>query len=179
MTPEEYVQLKAFARQDGALLGALWIAAFVCYVQGLVNPLLSMLAVLFMAVSPFFAAARLRHFRNYAREGAISFARGYAYYVLTFFYAGLLLAIAMYVYFAYMDGGYLLGKFMEMAESKEGRQVLEAYGMAGQLKQGLQELQELRPIDYALNMLTINISAGFVLGLPFALAMQRTAVKKL
>ena len=110
MTPQEYVQLKAFARQDGALLSLLWIGALVCYIQGLTNPLLGMAALVLIVISPFYAANRLRHFRDYAREGVISFGRGYAYTVLTFFYAGLLLALALYVYFAFIDKGYLLGQ---------------------------------------------------------------------
>ena len=107
MTPEEYIQLKAFARQDGALLSLLWIGGFICYIQGMTNPLLGMLAIILIVISPFFVARRLRHFRDYAREGFISFGRGYAFTVLTFFYAGLLLAAALYVYFAFIDQGYL------------------------------------------------------------------------
>ena len=38
MTPIEYVQLRAFARQDGALLSLLWIGSFACYIQGLTYP---------------------------------------------------------------------------------------------------------------------------------------------
>ncbi len=176
MTPQEYVQLKAFARQDGALLSLLWIGALVCYVQGLTNPLLGMVALVLIVISPFYAANRLRHFRDGAREGVISFGRGYAYTVLTFFYAGLLLALALYVYFAFIDKGYLLGHFTNIINSEEGRQVLKMYGMAEQqVKDGLHELALMRPIDYALNMLTVNITAGFVLGLPIAALSQRQA----
>ena len=173
MTPEEYVQLKAFARQDGALLSLLWIGALFCYVKGLTNPLLGMMALVLIVVSPLYAASRLRHFRDYGREGVISFRRGYAYTVLTFFYAGLLLAAALYVYFAFIDQGFLLGKFTEMLHSEEGRQALQTYGMAEQMEAGLKELGQMRPIDYALNMLTINIMTGFLLGLPIAALMQR------
>lgn len=173
MTPEEYVQLKAFARQDGALLSLLWIGALFCYVKGLTNPLLGMMALVLIVVSPLYAASRLRHFRDYGREGVISFRRGYAYTVLTFFYAGLLLAAALYVYFAFIDQGFLLGKFTEMLHSEEGRQALQTYGMAEQMEAGLKELSQMRPIDYALNMLTINIMTGFLLGLPIAALMQR------
>ena len=173
MTPQEYVQLKAFARQDGALLSLLWIGALVCYVQGLTNPLLGMAAVVLAIMSPFYAANRLRHFRDYAREGIISFMRGYAYTVMIFFYAGLLLAAALYIYFAFIDNGYLLGKFTEMTNSEEGRQVMKMYGLAEQMKEGLKQLASMRPIDYALNMLTINIMSGFFLGLPIAAMMKR------
>ncbi len=173
MTPEEYIQLKAFARQDGALLSLVWIGAFVCYIQGLTSPLMGMLALMCIVASPFYAASRLRHFRDYAREGVITFRRGYAYTVLIFFYGGLLLAAAIYVYFAFIDKGFLVGKLMEAMSSAEGQQVIKAYGMAEQLEQGLQELGNMRPIDYAINMLTLNITTGLFLGLPIAAVMQK------
>ena len=178
MTPEEYIQLKAFARQDGALLSLLWIGGFACYIQGLTNPLLGMLALLLIVVSPFFAANRLRHFRDYAREGIISFRRGYAYTILTFFYAGLLLAAVLFVYFNFIDNGFLISKFTQMLNTPEGQQALQLYGMKEQMAEGLKELAEMRPIDYALNMLTINIMTGFLLGVPIALLMQRTVIEK-
>ncbi len=177
MTLEEYVQLKAFARQDGALLSLLWIGALICYIQGLTNPLIGMAALVIIVISPFYAANRLRHFRDDAREGVISFGRGYAYTVMTFFYAGLLLAIALYIYFAFIDNGYLLGKFQEMMNTEESRQVLKMYGMTDQINNGLKELASMRPIDYALNMLTFNIMTGFFLGLPIAALMRRETIK--
>ena len=178
MTPEEYIQLKAFARQDGALLSLLWIGGFVCYIQGLTNPLLAMAALLLIIISPFYAANRLRHFRDKARDGIISFGRGYAYTVLTFFYAGLLLAAVLFVYFNFIDNGFLLSKFTQMLNSEEGQAALQMYGMKEQMADGLKELAEMRPIDYALNMLTINIMTGFLFGIPIALLMQRSLVKR-
>ena len=127
--------------------------------------------------SPFFAAMRLRHFRDYAREGVISFMRGYAFTVLTFFYAGLLLAIALFLYFTFIDNGYLLGKFTEMMSQTKGRKIVKTYGMGEQMSESLKEMAQMRPIDYALNMLTINITTGFVLGFPIAALMQRKVVK--
>ena len=174
MTPQEYIQLKAFARQDGALLSLLWIGGFVCYIKGLTNPLLALAAVLLIVISPFFAANRLRHFRDEARDGIISFRRAYAYIVLSFFYAGLLLAVVMFVYFNFIDDGFLLGRFTQMFNTAEGQQALQMYGMKEQMAQGLKQLAEMRPIDYALNMLTFNIITGFLLGVPIALLMQRT-----
>ena len=178
MTPQEYNQRKAFARQDGALLSLLWIGALFCYIQGLTSPLMGMVALLLIIISPFFAASRLRHFRDFAREGIISFGRGYAFTVLTFFYAGLLLAVAIYIYFAFIDGGYLLNKFNEMLHSKENLEALQLSHMKEQMEEGLRQLSAMRPIDYALNMLTINITTGFFLGIPIAALAKRTASQK-
>ena len=177
MTPEEYKQLKAFARQDGALLSLLWIGALACYIQGLSSPILGMIAMLLIVASPFYAANRLRKFRDEAREGIISFMRAYGYTILTYFYGGLLLAVAIFAYFQFIDNGYLLSKLMDALNTEEGQQVVKAYGMADDISQSMAELAKMRPIDYALNMLTVIISTGFILGLPTAALMQRQTAK--
>ena len=178
MTAPEYIQLKAFARQDGALLALLWVGAFLLYIIGIQNQLLGLAGIMMMVYTPFFVGERLGKFRDYGREGLISFRRGYAYTVFVFFYGGVLFAIAQYLYFAFMDNGYLLSQFSKMVSSEEVQQMLQQYGMTEMMNESLKEMADIRPIDYALNMLTINISLGFVLGIPISLVMQRSVVKK-
>ena len=174
MTAPEYVQLKAFARQDGVLLALLWVSSFLLYIMGLSNQMLGMAAIILMLYTPFFVSGRLAKFRDYGREGLISFRRGYAYTVLVFFYGGVLFAVAQYLYFAFMDHGFLLSQFSKMVSSEEMQQVLKQYGMTQMVDETMQEMANTRPIDYALNMLTVNISLGFILGLPLGLIMQRS-----
>ena len=64
-------------------------------------------------------------------------------------------------------------KLTEMMNTEEGRLAIQAAGMKEQMDEGLKELSNMRPIDYALNMLTFNIMTGFFLGLPIAAVMQR------
>ena len=64
-------------------------------------------------------------------------------------------------------------KLTEMMSSEECRQAMQAAGMADQMREGLKQLSEMRPIDYALNMLFFNIITGIFLGLPIAALMQR------
>ena len=173
MTPAEYIQLKAFARQDGALLALLWVTTFLLYILGVSNSWLGMAAIMLMIYTPFFVGERLGKFRDYGRNGLISFRRGYAYTVFVFFYGGVLFAIAQYLYFAFMDNGFLLSQFSKMLSTDEAQQMIRQYGMTQMVDQSLEEMAHIRPIDYALNMLTINISLGFILGLPISLIKQR------
>ena len=177
MTPAEYVQLKAFARQDGALLALLWGAAFALYIIGVSNQLLGLAAVMLMLYTPVFVGERLGKFRDYGREGLISFRRGYAYTVFVFFYGGVLFAIAQYLYFAFMDNGFLLSQFSRLVTTQEARQMLQEYGMTAMVEESLEQMASIRPIDYALKMLTVNISLGLVLGVPISLVMQRSSNK--
>ena len=139
--------------------------------------MLGMAAVLLLFYLPFFVGERLKKFRDYGREGLISFRRGYAYTILVFFYGGVLFAVAQYLYFAFMDNGFLLSQFSKMVTSEEGKALLQQYGMQQMVDESLQEMANIRPIDYALNMLTINITMGFVLGLPISLIKQRSKLK--
>ena len=173
MTPAEYVQLKAFARVDGAKVAVLWICSFAFYVIGLNTPLYAIVALLLMVVTPFFVARKLRRFRDEDLNGVISLLRGWAFFILVFFYASILLASAQYVYFAYMDNGYLLSMFSKTISSAEAKQALEQTGMMQQVTESLKQMAAMRPIDYALNVLTMNITIGIVLGLPVAALMRR------
>lgn len=173
MTPAEYIQLKAFARVDGALLSLLWIASFACYVMGMSNSLYGMAAIVLMVVTPFFVGRRLGKFRDEGLGGILSLMRGWGYSVYVFFYAAILLALAQYVYFAYIDQGYLLSSFSQVLTTPQVKQVIEQYGMQQAIDESMQMMDGMRPIDYALNVLTMNIAAGIVLGLPIAAVMKR------
>ena len=177
MTPAEYIQLKAFARVDGALLAVLWIASFACYVAGIANPLFGTMALGLIVFTPFFVARRLGHFRDEGRNGVISLARGWGYSVYVFFYAAVLMAVAQYVYFAFIDQGYLLQSFTTALSTPEAKQMLEMYDMKQAMDESLEMMGQLRPIDYALNVLTVNIMIGIVLGLPIAAVMKRKELK--
>ena len=52
--------------------------------------------------------------------------------------------------------------------------MLKEYGMTKVMNDSLSEMASVRPIDYALNILTVNIMIGFVLGVPIGLAMNKS-----
>lgn len=172
MTAEEYIQLKAFARIDGVSLAIFWTICFACYLVGLSNSLLGWIAVLMVVMTPFYVARRLKNFRDYGREGAISFMRGWGYVAFVFFYASLLFAIVQYVYFAYLDQGYFLSMLRRAMEQPELSQQMSQLNMKETFEAALQSYQETRPIDLALNFLSFNIVMGFVVGLPVAAIMK-------
>ncbi len=174
MTPQEYLQLKAFSRIDGALLALLWVISFGCYVVGLSNSIYGMVSLLLALATPFFVARRLRLFRDQVLGGGISFLRAYAFSMLTFFYASVLFALVQYVYMAYLDQGYLLQSMMRIVGSPEGKMLMEGYGLtARDMESSLTGLAEMRPIDFSLNVLTANLMVGTFVGIPIALVMQR------
>ena len=173
MTAPEYRQLRAFARIDGAQLAVLMIASFACYVVGLTSQLYGILSLAAILLTPFFAGFRLKQFRDTGLEGRISFLRGWAYVCLMFFYGGLLLALAQYAYFAYMDHGYVAMTINDMISAPEYVELIKQTGMTDYVNESMQMLKALRPIDYALNTLSMVIMVGMMLGMPIAALVRR------
>lgn len=176
MTPPEYIQLKAFARIDGALLSVIWTCSFACYIVGLTNQTASLAAIALALSSPFFVAYRLIAFRDTAREGIISFMRSWAYVILVFFYGSLIFALVVFAYFAYLDNGYFLYVIQQMINTPEIEQMLKQHQMEEMMGQLMADMSTMRPIDIAINLLTSNILLGIVVGVPIA-AILRSSKK--
>ncbi len=167
------IQLKAFARQDGFLLFLLWIASFAVIVT---NPMSSWGSLLAMA-TPFYVGYLLARFRNYALDGAISFRRGLAFSLYTFFYASLLFAVAQYVYFRFLDNGALMT--MLIASVKTLEPFYKAQGISvNELQNSLSMIGQLSPIEVAFVFMMQNILIGAVLSFPIAWIGKRTIIRK-
>ena len=167
------IQLKAFARQDGFLLFLLWIASFAVIVS---NPMSSWGSLLAMA-TPFYVGYLLVRFRNYALDGAISFRRGLAFSLYTFFYASLLFAVAQYVYFRFLDNGALMT--MLIASVKTLEPFYKAQGISvNELQNSLSMIGQLSPIEVAFVFMMQNILIGAILSFPIAWIGKRTIIRK-
>ncbi len=174
MTPDEYKQLKAFARVDGLYVSLVWIGSFACYVYGLTSPLTSLFGMIAALVSPFYAGKRLKKYRDDVCEGTISFARAAFYYLSIFMYASLLFAVAQYIYFEFLDNGHLVNTIAATLSSPEAGPLLKAYGLdMKQVDMALAELREISPIFFAVNVLTTNIMIGAVLSIPAAAILKK------
>ncbi|MBQ9668813.1 MAG: DUF4199 domain-containing protein [Prevotella sp.] len=177
MTGIEYIQLKAFARIDGALLALVLVGCFVCYLLGMQAPLYGIGAMALAVSVPFLVGWRLKRFRDKGLDGQISFLRGLGYVVFVFFYGGLLFALAQYAYFAYLDGGYLANMLTEMMSQPENSEMLRQLGMTQQIDESLELMRQMRPIDLSLQGLTMLLMIGPLVGIPVAALLKRELKK--
>ncbi len=154
-------QTKAFARQDGAILGAVWIASFICTMLA-ANPSMQMLGLvanLLLISTPFVMAKRLKIFRDDVREGHISFMSASFYCFQTFFYATLLLTIVQYLWFRFMD----MGPFMSQLQASY-QMIAQTYQLtANETKEVLNAIFMMKPIAWAAMFMITDIVAGIVL----------------
>ena len=119
---EDFIQVKAFARQDGAFLALLWTLSFAAMMFMPESTIGNLLAL----ATPFFVGWRLCSFRNYALDGAISLRRGYCFSVYTFVYASIIFAVVQFLYFKFLDHGTFFTTLQASATALEN-----AYSQAG------------------------------------------------
>lgn len=150
-------------------MGVMWIISFACFIAQFYMPLLNMAALIFGVASIIISAIRLRNFRDNILDGVISYWRAYGYSLLTYFYAALLLAAAQYIYFQFIDHGFLLNQYTAMTSSPEFKSMMTLYGIkADEMKLTMDTIATLRPIDIALQFLTTNLFLGIVISWPMA-----------
>lgn len=168
-TREEYEHIKAYARIDGAIMGGLWILSFICFIAQFYMPLLNMASMIIGVVSIIVTAMRLKNFRDNILDGVISYWKAYGYSMLTYFYAALLMAAAQYIYFQFIDHGFLISQYTAMTSSPEFKSMMTLYGIkAEEMKLTMDTIASLRPIDVALQFFSTNIILGLVISWPIA-----------
>ena len=164
ITPQDILQLRAFARQDGFLTALLWTASFAAMIYTPETPI----GQLLMLATPFFVGWRLNVFRNYALDGVISYRRAYAYSLHVFFYSALVFALVQFAYFRYLDGGRFVMQLTQGMDvlrqlyASEGAPA-ETGAMLSQMDQSLETIRTSRPIDLTFVFMMMNLWIGFLL----------------
>ena len=169
------IQTRAFARQDGAILGAVWIASF-AFTMWSVQPdhaFWGLLANLLIISTPFVVAKRLKSFRDYALDGVISFRRGLFYCWQTFFNATLLLTIVQFLWFKFLNTGVFMSQIMETY-----RTMMKAYNMTqSDINMMMQAIADLKPIAWASAFMITDLVAAAILS-PIIAALMSRKVKR-
>ncbi len=184
MQPSPFKQTNAFAMNYALPFGIYWIVGMLCFVNSLHQTLLSLVFYFIFASTPIIGFKLLCRFRDRVCGGTITFARGYLFSLLVYFYAALLLAAAAYVYFQFFDNGAFIDGYLQSLNSPEVKQAFEQESMkqlvneAGlqDLKNALETMQSVSPVVYAANILDLNIFLGLLLSIPAALLAMRKNV---
>ena len=156
----EYIQLKAYARQDGIFFGVLWIITFACLVYSMQDPSLQ-----FGFIAGFLAYFRLRHFRDKVLEGNISFRRAFAFITFAMGYGSIIMAAATYIYFYFLDHGTFISVLQQSFSAPEVRESIKQAGVdIREMEKQLQAMSQIRPIDFAFSVFSNGIISAFFMG---------------
>ncbi len=174
ITKEEYIQLKAFARIDGLVLGGIMMATFLTFVRSLTDAGWQIAYIIGLVFVPVFVAMRVRNYRDRIVEKRVSFRRAAAYSMFCFGYASLVFSLAVLLYLQFFDNGGLLAGLQEYFRSPEMAEAMRNYGVsAANMKAELDAVSVLRPVDVAFSMISNTLITGLVCSLVIAMLSRR------
>ena len=153
----------------GTWMGVYWALKFMLVPLMFTIPLASLFFLGLTVAVPFVGYFFVRHFRDrYCLKGRITFAQAWMFVFLMYAFAALLVSVAHYIYFAYVDGGALLGTYVEQLEQLE-QLYPELVGTVAEYKKAAELLVAMSPIDLTVQMIVNNLFYGMILALPTAL----------
>lgn len=173
MTQNQPISLQQTAMYFGTLMGLFWIIKFAFLPLGFTIPLLQLLFVLLTFFVPILGYLYARKFRNRYCGGSITFSRAFAFTVLMYLFAALLAAVAHYIYFRYIDNGFLIDSYIGQLEAMKPTATEELKESIDQFIEGFSLISSLSPIQLTFQLISQNFMYGVLLALPTALLVMR------
>lgn len=158
-----------YATFCGTLMGLFWLAKFTLIPLGFFMPMLMFIFLGLSICVPFIAYAMARNFRNRYRGGVMSFGEAWIFLFLTFLYASLLTAMGYFIYFRFIDGGFILNALEETVnEFVATLPQIQREQMGAQMRELIHAQRSLTPITIALQQMSQNLMLGAIMALIIA-----------
>lgn len=170
---ENRSSIQKYAMHFGTYMGAYWILKFILFPLGLTIPFLLLLFLGLTLGVPFMGYHYARIYRNKLCGGYISFAQAWIFTVFMYLFAALLAAVAHYIYFRYMDNGFIANAYISLIDEAVKMQPIQMSPYADQLKEMIELIKAMTPIDITLQLLSQNVFYGSILAIPTALFVMK------
>ena len=101
------------------------------------------------------------------------FGHAWIFTVFMYMFAALLTAVAHYIYFRFIDHGFVINAYESQIDilNKSGVPDIEAY--TNMFQETLETVKSLTPIDITMQLVSWNVFCGSLLALPTALFVMR------
>lgn len=165
---EQYLKV---AQLQGAYIGCMWLASFLCMANTLTMPLLSILGMGIGIGSLMAIVVMTYQFRWRVCQGDLSLLRTWVIIMQAIFYASILMAFGVFIYMRFMDHGAFGAYYEQMLSEPQTKlmmdQILTGTGVSSE--EFVAQFTSITPINLAINILESNVLLGFFISLPLAL----------
>lgn len=166
--------LNQYAMRLGTYMGVFWILKFCLIPLGMTRPFLMLLFIGLTLCVPFMGFYYVRLYRDRVLGGNISFGHALLFSFIMYIYASLLVGAAHYVYFAFIDQGYLIDIYTQTLDRLEAApQVLPTESYIPQLREALEVVAGLSPISLTMQLMSNNNFYGMILSVISAALLRR------
>lgn len=168
------ISIRNYAMQFGTILGVYYILKFILYIVGLKTNSLGFLFLILTLAVPFIGYYYGRMFRDKVLKGYIGFAQSWLFIFLMYIFASLLVAVAHYIYFQFIDKGFILETLYHLHDQFTAMNLPDMEFQLIQLKDNLDIISKMSVMDITLALFSFNMSFGSLVALPTALFVKRT-----
>lgn len=165
--------MQRYAMLFGTYMGGFWILKFILFPVGLSVPFLLFLFMGLTLCVPFMGYYYARMYRNQVCGGGISFLHAWIFTVFMYMFAALLAAVAHYIYFRFIDHGYVINTCETMVDTLAQSNMPGMDSYIATYQEALETARLLSPIDITLQMISSNVFWGSILAFPTALFVMR------
>lgn len=166
--------LQQTAMLYGTYMGLFWIVKFIFLPLGLTESVFGLIFIICTCAVPFIAFYMTRNYRRRYVEGDFSFFSAFVFSFQIYLFAAILTAIAHYIYFQYIDQGFIYNQILSQVELLKDEPAMKA--QIGQIKNAMDVLYDLSPIKLTMQLLSQNVFYGVLFSLPVALFSMRRKV---
>lgn len=157
----------------GTIMGIFWTLKFILFPLGMQRPLLLMAFFLLTLIVPVVGFFLARQYRDRECEGILSFSRAFLFTSFMYMFAALFVTIAHYIYFRYMDNGYIVSCYQDMLTQVTTTATGGLKESMDQFQQALDIISTLSPLEISIQLITQNIFYCTLIALPTALLVKR------
>lgn len=168
--------IQQYAMYFGTYMGVYWILKFILFPLAFKIPFLSFLFLGLTIGVPFMGYYYLKTYRDKVCGGTITFGRAFTFTLLVYFFASLLAAVAHFVYFQFIDHGFILESVTNQLNTLVELSVdTDNYDSLVENSENILDiLAHLTPTDITFDNLSRNVFSGIFLALPTALIGKRS-----
>lgn len=156
----------------GTYMGVYWIAKFILFPLGFDIPFFSFLFIVLTLAVPLMGYFYTRIYRDKVCGGSISFSHAALFSLFMYLFASLLVAVAHYIYFRFIDHGFIVDSYARL-----WNELMVATPSLAENKEIIQELIDslslLTPINITMQLFSWDIFWGSLLAVPTALMTMR------
>jgi hypothetical protein len=165
--------LQECAMRYGTSMGLLWAFKFMLFPIGLRIPFLQLLFMVLTLGVPVLGYIFAKKFRDRYCDGAVTFSRAFLFTTFMYMFASIFVAVAHYIYFRYIDGGFVIETYQAMWSQIKETASAELMPALKQYDEALNLIAGLTPLELTFQMITNNIFFGMLMAIPTALLVMR------
>lgn len=166
--------LQRYAMHFGTYMGIYWILKFILFPLGFRIPFFQLLFVILTLAVPIIGYYYAKIYRDKVCGGSIQFSHAVLFTIFMYMFAALLTAVVHYIYFQFIDHGYILQSFIKLWDElmvqlpalKENQEVIDTM---------ISTAGSTSAIDITMQRLSSNIFFGSILAIPTALMVMKNA----